>query len=86
MFILNGRLNGDKDGNCTCKGTNVVDYCISNVHFLNKFHRLKVLEFSSLLSDVHCPLSITLHGNVLLDDSCQNTSGHAQENVKKVKN
>jgi hypothetical protein len=22
----------------------------------------------------------------LLDDSCQNTSGHAQENVKKVKN
>jgi hypothetical protein len=61
MFILNGRLNGDKDGNCTYKGTSVVDYCISNVHFLNKFHCLKVLEFSSLLSDVHCPLSITLH-------------------------
>ena len=34
MFILNGRLNGDKDGNFTCKGTSVVDYCISNVHFL----------------------------------------------------
>jgi hypothetical protein len=24
MFILNGRLNGDKDGNFTCKGTSVV--------------------------------------------------------------
>jgi hypothetical protein len=23
-FILNGRLNGDKDGNFTCKGTSVV--------------------------------------------------------------
>jgi hypothetical protein len=46
MFILNGRLNGDKDGNFTCKGTNVVDYCISN---LNKFHCLKVSEFSSFL-------------------------------------
>ena len=39
-----------------------------------------------MLSDVHCPLSITLHGNVLLDDSCQNTSEHVQENVEKVKN
>ena len=39
-----------------------------------------------MLSDVHCPLSITLHGNALLDDSCQNTSEHVQENVEKVKN
>jgi hypothetical protein len=37
MFILNGRLNGDKDWIFTCKGTSVVDYCISNVHFLNKY-------------------------------------------------
>ena len=54
--------------------------------FLNKFHCLKVLEFSSLLSYVHCPISITLHGNALLNDSCQNTSEHVQENVEKVKN
>jgi hypothetical protein len=32
VFILNGRLNGDKDENFTCKGTGVVDYFISNVH------------------------------------------------------
>jgi hypothetical protein len=38
-----------------------------------------------LFSDVHCPLSITLHGNALLDDSCQNTSEHVQDNVEKVK-
>ena len=43
MFILSGRLNGDKDGNFTCIGTSVVDYSISNVHFLNKSHCLKVL-------------------------------------------
>jgi hypothetical protein len=42
IIILNGRLSGDKDGNFTCKGTSVVDYCISNIHFLNKFHCLKV--------------------------------------------
>jgi hypothetical protein len=86
MFILSGRLNGDKDGNFTCKGPSVVDYSISNVHFLNKSHCLKVLEFSSLLSDVHCPLSIALLGNALLDDSCQNRSEHVQENVEKVTN
>jgi hypothetical protein len=53
MFILNGRLNGDKDGNFTCIDTSVVVYCISNVQFLSKFHCLKVLEFSNLLSDGH---------------------------------
>jgi hypothetical protein len=45
MFILNGRLSGDKDGNFTCKGTSVVDYCISNVHFLCKFHCLNFYNF-----------------------------------------
>jgi hypothetical protein len=39
-----------------------------------------------LFSDVHCLLSIALHGNALLDVSCQNTSDHVQENVEKVKN
>jgi hypothetical protein len=48
------------------KGTSVVDYCISNVHFRKKIHWLKVLEFFSLLSDVHCPLSITLLVNSFL--------------------
>ena len=88
MFILNGRLNGDKDGNFTCIDTSVVVYCISNVQFLSKFHCLKVLEFSNLLSDGHWhgPLSTTLHGNALLDDSFRSTSEHLQENVEKVKN
>ena len=86
MLILNGRLNGDKDGNFTCKDRSVVVYCISNVYFLSQFHCLKVLEFSNLLSDGHCPLSTTLHGNALLDDSFRNTSEHLQENVEKVKN
>jgi hypothetical protein len=31
-------------------------------------------------------VDFSLHGNALLDDSCQNTFEHAQENVEKVKN
>ena len=55
FFILNGRLDGDKHGNYTCKNVSVVDYCICNASFVNIFVTLKVLEFLKLFSDVYCP-------------------------------
>jgi hypothetical protein len=36
MFIHNGRLNGDKDGNFTCKGTSVVFYWSSSIKIPNQ--------------------------------------------------
>ena len=55
----NKDIYGDKHGNCTCKNASVVDYCICNGSFVNRFFTiLNVLEFSKLFSDVHCPLSI----------------------------
>lgn len=40
-FILNGRLDGDKHGNYTCKNVSVVVYCICNASFVNRFLTLK---------------------------------------------
>jgi hypothetical protein len=60
----------------------VVDYCICNASFVNIFVTLKVLEFSKLFSDVHCPLSICLNVKV---NCLANTTESSQMATEKVK-
>ena len=60
VFIMNGRLGKDQIGNLTCRNASVVDYCLSNVHFLERLVDLEILECSTLFSDVHTPFSLTL--------------------------
>ena len=43
VFIMNGRLGKDQIGNLTCRNTSVVDYCLSNVHFLERLVDLEIL-------------------------------------------
>ena len=62
VFIMNGRLGKDQIGNLTCRNASVVDYCLSNVHFLERHVDLEILEFSTLISDVHTPFTLTLKG------------------------
>ena len=57
---MNGRLGKDQIGNLTCRNTSVVDYCLSNVHFLERLVDLEILQFSTLFSDVHTPFTLTL--------------------------
>ena len=59
VFILNGRIGEGKEiGKFTCKKVNVVDYVIAFPEYLKRITNIQVLEFSKLLSDVHCPISI----------------------------
>jgi hypothetical protein len=81
FFILNARLDGDKHGNYTCKNASVVDYCICNARFVNVFVTLKVLEFSKLFSDVHCPLSICLNFKT---NFLANTTENSQKCTERV--
>ena len=61
VFILNGRIGEDKDiGKFTFKNVGVVDYIIASPEYLKHITNFQVLEFSKLLSDVHCPISIFL--------------------------
>ena len=61
MYILNGRAAHDSGmGNPTCKNVSTVDYFISSpniIPFISDFH---VYGFSSILSDVHCPVALQL--------------------------
>jgi hypothetical protein len=81
FFILNARLDGDKHGNYTCKNASVVDYCICIARFVNIFVTLKVLEFSKLFPDVHCPLSICLNGKT---NCLANTTESSQKCTERV--
>jgi hypothetical protein len=60
VFIMNGRLGKDQIGNLTCRNASVVDFCLSNVHFLERLVDFEILEFSTLFSDVHTPFTLTL--------------------------
>ena len=60
MFILNGRCNNDVDGEFTCKNRSVVDYCIADINFIKHLSDMCILPFSSIYSDVHNPILVTM--------------------------
>ena len=60
LFILNGRVTGDKEGIFTCKQSSVVDYFICTYDLLKYVNNMHVLDFSALYSDVHCPVELSL--------------------------
>ena len=73
VFILNGRIGEDKEiGKFTCKNVSVVGYIIASPQYLKHITNLQVLEFSNLLSDVHCPISIDI--DYVKQYSCMNSS------------
>ncbi|VDI18704.1 Hypothetical predicted protein [Mytilus galloprovincialis] len=63
FFIMNGRTLGDIDGKFTCRNSSVVDYCLCSAELIQNFTDFKVLDFSSLYSDVHSPIEISLKTN-----------------------
>ena len=67
LCILNGRIGQYMyNSKYTCKDKSVVDYCPCSAPLFSKIEHLHVLEFSSLYSDAHCPVSLTLK-------ACKNT-------------
>ncbi|CAG2208650.1 unnamed protein product [Mytilus edulis] len=61
MYIMNGRIGNDEVGKPTSKNTSVVDYAISTADVLYLVENFDVLPFSSLFSDIHCPLELVLN-------------------------
>jgi hypothetical protein len=54
MFILNGRLNGDKDGNCTCKGILTFSWACPDVFWQESSSKTlpcKVIDSGQCTSD-----------------------------------
>ncbi|CAG2198186.1 unnamed protein product [Mytilus edulis] len=84
LFILNGRVNGDKEGMFTCRQSSVVDYFICTYPLLYCINEMLVHDFSSLYSDVHSPLSLTmLFKQTCAIDKNINVETCADQNVKR---
>ncbi|MEW8547673.1 MAG: reverse transcriptase family protein, partial [Candidatus Thiodiazotropha sp.] len=60
LYICNGRIDDDRDGEYTCKGSSVVDYLISTLNGLSLVHKFRINEFSPFISDIHCALTFEL--------------------------
>ena len=62
--VLNGRV-GRRIHNAkyTCKDRSVIDYFICSSSLFNVIYDFDVLDFSSLYSDAHCPISLTLRAH-----------------------
>ena len=66
LLILNGRLGNDfLSPQPTCQGRSTIDYCISSISFLNHVHvhDFGINDFSSLYSDSHSGVSLTIKSN-----------------------
>ena len=62
IFILNGRFENDlSQPSLTCKNSSTVDYFLSTANVMPNVDTLNVCEFSSLFSDAHCPVALTLN-------------------------
>ncbi|VDI65868.1 Hypothetical predicted protein [Mytilus galloprovincialis] len=86
LFILNGRVNGDKEGIFTCRSSSVVDYFICSFELLDHVVNMHVDTFSSLYSDVHCPLTLLLkfkiEQNTDVTEAENNDVTSGSENIK----
>ena len=63
LFIYNGRIGEDgMHGAVTnIKANTIVDYCVSDTELIPFIKNFKVCDFDPLVSDLHCPLSISFY-------------------------
>ncbi|CAG2247285.1 unnamed protein product [Mytilus edulis] len=84
IIILNGRVNGDKEGKFTCRQASVVDYFICTYDFLCFVVNMYVQDFSKLFSDVHSPLILSLNFEDGIEEDVH-IAENSVENAREVK-
>ncbi|CAG2247282.1 MARCH2 [Mytilus edulis] len=84
IVILNGRVNGDKEGKFTCRQASVVDYFICTYDFLCFVVNMYVQDFSKLFSDVHSPLILSLNFKDCIEEDVH-IAENSVENAREVK-
>jgi hypothetical protein len=57
------------EGGLTCKNLSTVDYCLCSVKLLKCVNNFRILDFSSLYSDVHPPLHITFSKKKFIENA-----------------
>ena len=83
LFILNGRLENDTDvPKTTCKDRSLIDYFISSPECIGYICDFQVNEFSSLYSDVHCGVAISLTTRDVSFTQSRDTASEPEQTVR----
>ena len=90
LYICNGIVGNDRNtGKLTCKNASVVDYVICSSGLFDIIAEFSILEFNSLYSDAHCPISFALKCDSR--NNCHNSENEAsgvhnsEEGGRKIK-
>ncbi|CAG2228973.1 unnamed protein product [Mytilus edulis] len=84
IIILNGRVNGDKEGKFTCRQASVVDYFICTYDFLCFVVNMYVSRLFQAFSDVHSPLILSLNFEDGIEEDVH-IAENSVENAREVK-
>ena len=71
LLIVNGRVEGDLEGELTCKDASLVDYVIASPNLFEDISYFRVGDFDRCISDVHCPVHVHLKCNLYHHDPDQ---------------
>ena len=77
MYIVNGR-GGANSSLATCKNISTVDYFLASANLFQMLHDLSVHKFSSLFSDSHNPVSLSIKLDFTKDVYVANYSEHEE--------
>jgi hypothetical protein len=81
LYVANSRVRSDKIvGNTTCRSSSTIDYVLASVYFFELFQDFDILEFCNFFSDVHNPVSFSLHS--CPRETKDNNTGVNQPRVK----
>lgn len=87
LKIVNGRFGSDKGiGRYTCfnyNGNSVIDYAIVSACLLAQIIYFCVKPLDKCLSDVHCPISLTIRANNLGTHKCETLTDTAYYDPEK---
>ena len=86
LFIVNGRICDNKEGNLTCRNASVVDYTICSSEFLKNIVNMSILDFSRLFSDVHSPFRVSINpSQPIREEKTDSTNNQSFKNLQNIK-
>ena len=78
---MNGLYGADKNvGHFTCKDASAIDYIIVSPNLTRSLVDFQVLEFESILSDVHCPVYLNIDGFSESSNGCKVSDEGSESN------
>ena len=83
LYIINGQMGRHThNAKYTCKDKSVIDYFLCSPPLFNIMYGFDVLEFSSLYSDAHCPISFALRTHCSNLNEFRNGSNSDKTTIK----